>query len=175
MAGNSKWIIDPGHSEVQFKVKHLAVSHVTGRFRIFQGDVVCGSEDFDDAEVHVTMDSGSIDTNNPQRDAHLRSADFIDAEKYPAITFDGLLQKNGDGYVLAGEMGVREVRSGVTLRAEFTGIGTGRFGDTRAGFEVKGKISRKDFGLTWNVLAEGGGLVIGDEINLLFDIQLIRK
>ena len=175
MAGNSKWIIDPGHSEVQFKIKHLAVSHVTGRFRIFQGDVVCGIEDFNEAEVHVRLDSGSLDTNNQQRDAHLRSPDFIDAEKYPAITFDGLLQKHGDGYVLAGEMGIREVRSGVTLRAELTGIGTGRFGDTRAGFEVKGKISRKDFGLTWNVLAEGGGLVIGDEINLLFDIQLIRK
>ena len=175
MAGNSKWIIDPGHSEVQFKVKHLAVSHVTGRFRIFQGDVFCGNEDFNDAEIHVTLDSGSIDTNNPQRDAHLRSADFIDAEKYPVITFDGLLQKSGSDYVLVGEMGIRAVRSGVNLRAELTGIGTGRFGDTRAGFEGKGKISRKDFGLTWNILAEGGGLVIGDEISLIFDIQLIRK
>ena len=175
MAANSKWIIDPGHSEVQFKIKHLAVSHVTGRFRIFQGDVLCGNEDFKDAEIHVTLDSGSMDTNNPQRDAHLKSPDFIDAEKYPVITFDGLLQKDSDDYVLAGEMVIREVRASVKLRAELTGIGTGRFGDRRAGFEVKGKISRKDFGLTWNVLADGGGLVIGDEISLLFDIQLIKK
>jgi polyisoprenoid-binding protein YceI len=174
MAGNSKWIIDPGHSEIQFKIKHLAVSHVTGRFRIFQGDLVCGNEDFNDARIHVTLDSGSIDTNNAQRDAHLKSPDFIDAEKYPGIAFDGLLKKDGEDYVLEGEMVIREVRSAVKLRAGLTGVGTGRFGDTRAGFEVKGKISRKDFGLTWNVLADGGGLVIGDEISLLFDIQLIK-
>src|ERR1700744_5217387 len=158
MAAISKWIIDPGHAEVQFKIKHVAVAHVTGRFRIFQGDVLCENEDFNDAEIHVTLDSGSMDTNNPHRDAHLKSPDFIDVEKNAVITFDGLLKKDSDGYVLAGEMVIREVRAGVKLRAGLTGIGTGRFGDRRAGFEVKGKISRKDFGLTWNVLADGGGL-----------------
>ena len=175
MAEHSKWVIDPGHSEAQVKVRHLAISNVTGKFKVFQGDLVCDNADFNDASIRVTLDSGSLDTNNPQRDAHLVSPDFLYAEKYPVIAFTGVLQKAGSDYLLTGELSIREVKRHVSLNAGLNGIATGRFGDTRAGFEVRGKINRKDFGLTWNILAEGGGLVVGDEIDLYFDIQLIRQ
>lgn len=187
MAVNSSWIIDPGHSEVQFKIRHLAVSNVTGRFRTFEGEVssgtgdlngaeIHGDDDFNGAGIHVVLDAGSLDTNNPQRDGHLKSPDFINVEKYPSIRFDGSLQKKeGDDYVIKGELTIREETRSVKLDATLTGTGVGRFGDKRAGFEVKGKIRRSDFGLTWNILAEGGGLVVGEEITLFFDIQLMKK
>ena len=175
MTGNTNWTIDPGHSELQFKIKHLAITNVTGKFKVFQGSMSCAGDDFNEAVVEATIDSGSIDTNNPQRDGHLRSADLLATEQYPAIGFQGVLQRTGDGYVLVGELQIRDVRRPVRLTTELAGIATGRFGDTRAGFELSGKINRKDFGLTWNILAEGGGLVLGDEVNLNFDIQLIRQ
>ena len=175
MNGTTQWTIDPGHSEVQFKIRHLAITNVTGKFKLFQGNVVSPNEDFHDAIVSAAIDTVSIDTNNPPRDTHLRSADFLAVEQFPAMNFEGSLQKEGDGYVLAGELTIRDVRRPVRLTAEFAGTATGRFGDTRAGFEARGRINRKDFGLGWNILAEGGGLALGDEINLQFDIQLIRQ
>jgi polyisoprenoid-binding protein YceI len=142
---------------------------------VFQGSLISSHDDFDSAVVQAFIDAGSIDTNNPQRDTHLRSPDFLAVEQFPAMNFEGRLQKEADGYVLNGELIIREVRRSVRLTAEFAGMATGRFGDIRAGFEVTGKINRKDFGLTWNILAEGGGLVLADEMNLHFDIQLIRQ
>jgi polyisoprenoid-binding protein YceI len=175
MTGNTNWTIDPGHSEVQFKIKHLAITNVTGKFKVFQGSLMASNDDFDHAVVQAVIDAGSIDTNNPQRDVHLRSPDFLAVEQFPAMQFEGRLQKGADGYMLDGELGIRETRRPVRLSAEFSGMATGRFGDVRAGFEITGKINRKDFGLTWNILAEGGGLVLGEDINLHFDIQLIRQ
>ena len=175
MTGNTNWTIDPGHSELQFKIRHLAITNVTGKFKVFQGSLMSPNDDFDSAVVQAVIDAGSIDTNNPQRDTHLRSPDFLAVEQFPAMNFEGRLQKEADGYVLNGELSIREVRRPVRLMAEFAGMATGRFGDIRAGFEVTGKINRKDFGLTWNILAEGGGLVLADEMNLHFDIQLIRQ
>lgn len=175
MAGTTQWSIDPGHSEVQFKIKHLAISNVTGKFKVFQGALVCTGDDFNEAVVEATIDADSIDTNNPQRDGHLRSPEMLGTGQYPAIGFKGVLQRTDDRYALLGELQIRDVRRPVRLTAEFAGMATGRFGDTRAGFELSGKINRKDFGLTWNVLAEGGGFVLGDEISLNFDIQLIRQ
>ena len=169
------WTIDPGHSELQFKIRHLAITNVTGKFKVFQGSLISSHDDFDNAVVQAVIDAGSIDTNNPQRDTHLRSPDFLAVEQFPAMNFEGRLQKEADGYVLNGELIIREVRRPVRLTAEFAGMATGRFGDIRAGFEITGKINRKDFGLTWNILAEGGGLVLADEMNLHFDIQLIRQ
>ncbi|TDW96679.1 YceI family protein [Dinghuibacter silviterrae] len=165
------WIIDPGHSELQFKVKHLAIANVTGRFRVFKGEVRCPEEGFDGAAVHVTLEAASIDTNNPQRDGHLASPDFLDAVLFPEIVFVGQLYAEK----LTGELSIKDVGRSVSLDVEPAGVGIGRFGDTRAGFEVRGKIDRKDFGLTFNVLAEGGGLVLGDTIALNFDIELIKS
>lgn len=175
MTGNTNWTIDPGHSELQFKIKHLAITNVTGKFKVFQGGLISSNGDFDNAVVQAVIDAGSIDTNNPQRDTHLRSPDFLAVEQFPAMNFEGRLQKEADGYVLEGELGIRKTRRPVRLIAEFAGMATGRFGDIRAGFEITGKINRKDFGLTWNILAEGGGLVLGEEISLHFDLQLIRQ
>jgi polyisoprenoid-binding protein YceI len=166
-----KWIIDSGHSEAQFKVKHLAVANVTGRFRVFQGEVICNGEGFEGASVRVVLDSGSIDTNNPQRDGHLKSPDFLDAEKYPEVVFEG----NLSGGVFRGTLTIKDVSGLVEFRTLHLGTGVGRFGDTRAGFEAEGVIRRKDFGLTWNVLAEGGGLVVGEEIRVHFDVEVVRK
>ena len=165
-----KWTIDPGHSEAQFKIRHLAIATVVGRFRKFEGTVESTTEDFSNAQVHVTLDTASIDTNNPQRDGHLVSPDFFHAEKYPAITFTGVLQTGQ----LAGELTIGETTHPVTLETTFHGIGKGRYGDTRAGFEATGKINRKDFGLSWNIPGDGGGgLVIGEEVKLAFEIELI--
>jgi polyisoprenoid-binding protein YceI len=175
MAEKTKWIIDPGHSEVQFKIKHLGITNVNGKFNTFQGEALCTNEDFSNTEIHAVIQAGSIDTNNAQRDTHLKSPDFFDAEKFPIIKFDGRLRKDDDDYVLAGELTIRETKKSVELKAEFSGTETGRFGDKRAGFEVTGKINRKDFGLTWNILAEGGGFVVGEDIKLHFDIQLVKS
>ncbi len=175
MTTNSSWKIDAGHSQVQFKVKHLAITNVNGIFNIFEGTVDCPGEDFDQARVKASIAVDSIDTKHPDRDKHLKSPDFFDAEKYPFISFDGLLQKDGEDYQLTGDLTICDVSRPVTLDVEFTGAATGRFGDHRAGFEASGKINRKDFGLTWNILAEGGGLVLGDEVKLNFDIQLLKQ
>jgi polyisoprenoid-binding protein YceI len=173
MAANSKWVIDPGHSEVRFKVKHLGIANVTGRFKSFDGELESGQDGWDGSKVRVTLHPASIDTNNTQRDAHLVSADFFDVEKNPAISFEGVISEVGDAFVVDGELGIRDVRRNVRLDAELTGVGKGRFGDTRAGFEIRGKINRKDFGLGWNILAEGGGWVVGEEVSLQFDIELV--
>ena len=163
------------HSEIQFKVRHLAISNVTGTIRKFQGSVICEGEDFGHAQIHVTMEPASIDTNNTDRDGHLRSEIFLDAEKYPLMHYEGMLQRMGEDYLMQGTLTIRDITRPVTLPVSFTGVGKGRFGDERAGFEASGVIHRKDFGLTWNMVAEGGGLIVGEDIKLHFDIQLIRQ
>ena len=176
MAAKTTWIIDPGHSEVRFKIKHLAIANVNGHFKSFHGQVTSPDENsFDGAEVEVSLESSSLDTNHPQRDGHLKSPDFLDVENHPVILFKGLLREEAGEYVLEGELSIKGTSRSIRLDAELTGMGKGRFGDTRAGFEVKGKINRKDFGLTWNILAEGGGLVVGEDIQLYFDIELIKQ
>lgn len=167
----TKWIIDPGHSDLRFSIRHLAIAKITGHFRVYQGTVATESDDFENATVSVRIDAAGIDTNNDPRDNHLRSADFLDAERYETIDFNGRLKEN----VLDGELTIRGVTKPVRLNAEFLGFATGRFGDSRAGFEVTGKLRRGDWGLTWNILAEGGGLTIGDDINLSFALELIKK
>src|SRR5579872_3435249 len=167
---NSNWIIDASHSQVQFKVKHLAVANVTGVFKVFGGEAESFNEDFDGAKVNVTIDVDSIDTNNNERDNHLRSDLFFNAPMFPVIAFHGILQKESEDYTLAGELTIHGITQAVKLQAELTGIGKGRFGDERAGFEISGKINRKDFGLTWSMVTDAGSLIVGEEIKLHFDI-----
>jgi polyisoprenoid-binding protein YceI len=171
----SKWTIDPNHSVIQFKVKHLGISNVAGTFKHFTGDVQSENEDFSQARVRCIIDADSLDTNNQQRDKDLKSSDFLDTQKFKEIKFEGLLKKINDHYELAGELTIRETVKSILMEAEFTGLGKGRFGDTRAGFELQGKLNRKDFGLSWNMLTEAGGFIIGEEIKLHFDIQLIKQ
>ncbi|MBC7486867.1 MAG: YceI family protein [Cytophagaceae bacterium] len=168
------WTIDPNHSEAQFKVKHLMISNVSGTFNTFSGEVQSESTDFDQSKINLVIDANSVDTNVAERDKHLKSSLFLDTEKFPTIVFLGLLHKKDSHYELEGELTLCAVTKTVKLEVDFTGTGEGRFGDTRAGFEVNGKINRKDFGLNFNLLTDAGSMVVGEEIKLHFDIQLIK-
>jgi len=175
MSTTTTWKIEPGHSQIQFKVKHLAITNVNGIFKTFEGSVNCPGDGFNNAAVKVSIASNSIDTQLPDRDNHLKSAYLFDTDNYPLITYEGVLEKQSEAYILNGNLTIRDVTRPVKLHAEFTGAGKGFAGDERAGFEASGMISRNDFGLTWNIVANGGGLVIGDEIKLHFDIQLVKN
>ncbi|MEX0685093.1 MAG: YceI family protein [Balneolales bacterium] len=172
-----KWAIDPTHTEVQIKVKHLVISTVTGSFKEFSGDVQSQEDDFDGAEINFTIDAASIDTNNPDRDAHLRSDDFFGVEKYPEIKFtDGELKKVSDGdYKLTGNLTIKEETKEVTLDVDYGGTVKDPWGNNRAGFEIEGKINRKDFGLTWNTVTEAGGLMVSDDVRLLINVQVVAE
>jgi polyisoprenoid-binding protein YceI len=175
MATKINWAIDPMHSEINFKVKHLAIASVSGNFRGFRGTVISETEDFDQAEIHFEADTNTIDTNNTERDAHLRSDMFLNAGKFPRLAFSGRIGKTGDAYQLQGKLTLLETAKAVRLDLEYNGTAEGRFNDVRAGFEVSGKINRKDFGLTFNLLTGAGDLVVGEEIRLHCDIELIRQ
>lgn len=170
------WAVDPTHSEVQFKVKHLVISTVTGFFRSFSGQATTNSEDFDGAEVTFELDVNSIDTNQADRDGHLKSDDFFSAAHFPTIKFErGILSKTGSQYALEGDLTIRDVSERVRLQVELGGIMIDPYGNTKAGFEVHGKISRSAFGLKWNAVTEAGGVVVGDEVKLNFNIQLVKQ
>jgi len=169
------WNIDPMHSEVQFKVRHLVISTVTGNFTKFSGFLKAENEDFDGGQVTFSLDVDSISTNTVDRDNHLKSADFFDATTYPHITFGGTLVKTGDGeYKLNGPLSIRDTTAEVSLDVELGGVMVDPYGNTKVGFEVNGKISRKAFGLTWNATTEAGGVVVGDEVKLHFNVQLAK-
>lgn len=170
------WAIDPTHSEVSFKVKHLVISTVTGTFNKFEGSLASENEDFSNADASFSLDVNSIDTNVADRDNHLKSDDFFGAEKHPEITFtDGRLVKNGDEYQLVGTLTIKGISKEVTLDASLGGVMVDPYGQTKAGFEVNGSINRKDFGLTWSAVTEAGGVVVGDEVKLQLNIQVVKQ
>jgi polyisoprenoid-binding protein YceI len=170
------WHIDPTHSEVQFKVRHLVISTVTGYFKQFEGSLTAENEDFDGGKVDFSLDVASIDTNVADRDAHLKSDDFFAADKFPHITFKGELKKTGENqYKLVGPLTIRDVTQEVELEAELGGVMVDPYGNTKAGFELNGKINRKAFGLMWSATTEAGGVVVGDEVKLHFNIQVARS
>lgn len=171
----TKWNLDVNHSSLQFKVRHLAVSNVSGTFKMFTGSAVSETDDFDNAKIECVIDASSVFTNNEQRDNDLRSPNFLNTEQFPNLTFTGLLKKKGEAYELSGNITIRNVTKPITMQAELTGTGKGRFNDTRAGFELTGKLNRKDFGLNVNILTETGSLVIGEDIKLHLDVQLIKQ
>jgi polyisoprenoid-binding protein YceI len=167
------WEVDLGHSTVQFKVKHMAIANVSGTFNTFEGQVKSEGNDFENAAVSFKIEAQSLSTNNKERDQHLRSELFFDTQQFPHLIFAGRLVKGLNDYELLGDLTIRDVTKPVTLQGEFTGLGKGRFGDERAGFELNGKINRKDYGLTWSMLTETGSLIVGEEIKLHMDIELI--
>jgi len=173
----TKWAIDPMHSEVQFKVKHLVISTVTGSFQNFEGTVETEGDDFSDAKINFSLDVNSIDTNQEQRDGHLKSADFFDAEKYPHITFEStsVTKESDEDYKLTGNLTIKGVTNPVTLEVEHGGIAADFYGNTKAGFEIEGKINRKEFGLTWDGVTEAGSIVVGEDIKLQINIQLAKQ
>jgi polyisoprenoid-binding protein YceI len=171
----TKWGVDPMHSEAQFKVKHLVISTVTGSFKKFNGSVETTSEDFNGAKVNFSLDVNSIDTNVADRDAHLKSPDFFAAEQYPTIDFSGVLnKKSNDEYTLKGDLTIRNTTKQIELDVEFNGIVADPWGNTRAGFEVKGKLNRKDYNLNWGAVTEAGNIVVSDDVKLHFNIEAVK-
>ncbi|MDO1448217.1 YceI family protein [Rhodocytophaga aerolata] len=173
-----KWISDPTHSEVQFKVKHLMITTVTGYFKKFNVEAETDNAEFSSAgKVVFTADVNSIDTNNEQRDTHLKSADFFHAEQFNQVRFVGNKYEKvgGDKYKLHGDLTIRDITKPVTVDVEFGGIVVDPYGQTKAGFTVSGKINRKEFGLTWNAVTEAGSVVVSDEIKLLAEVQLVKQ
>lgn len=168
--------IDPSHSEITFKVKHLMITNVTGHFQKFSGSMTSSAEDFSDATIHFEADINSISTNSEQRDGHLTSPDFFDAEKFPKLTFvSKSLAKKGDNYELTGDLTIKGVTKTITLSAELGGIMTDPYGQYKVGFEINGKINRSDFGLTWNAVTEAGGIVVSEEVKLHIQVQLVKQ
>lgn len=170
------WTLDPVHSEVSFKVKHLVISSVTGKFKSFEGTVEADQEDFSDARITFSTDVNSIDTGNEQRDGHLQSPDFFDAASHPKISFVSTgITKKGNDYLVKGNLTIRGASHPVELQADFGGIQKDFYGNTVAGFELTGKINRKDFGLHWSAVTETGGIVVSDDVKLAINAELIKK
>ncbi|TXK50525.1 YceI family protein [Pontibacter qinzhouensis] len=173
-----KWAIDPTHSEVQFKVKHLMITTVTGYFEKFNAEAETEDDQFTAPQnIVFTADVNSISTNNEQRDTHLKSADFFEAEKFNEIKFVGNKYEatGGSDFKLHGDLTIKGTTKPVTVQVEFGGIVVDPYGQTKAGFTVSGKISRKEFGLTWNAVTEAGSVVVSDEIKLQAEIQLVKQ
>ncbi|HEY0679558.1 MAG TPA: YceI family protein [Chitinophagaceae bacterium] len=174
----TKWGFDPVHSEVQFKVKHLMITTVTGHFRKYNIEVETESEDdFTTAsKILFTADINSIDTSNAQRDTHLKSNDFFNAEEHPQLVFEGKnYEEVGDRVKLHGDLTIRDITKPIILDVEYAGIVVDPYGNTKAGFTVDGKIRRKDFGLMWNAVTEAGQVVVSDEIRIHCEIQLVKQ
>ncbi len=171
----TKWILDPAHSELLFKVKHLMISSVKGEFKSFAAEVE--GEDFQKSSIKVVIDASSIFTNNTDRDNHLKSADFFDVEKYPSVTFvsTSFTKKSDELFELVGDLTMRGVTKSVALKVEFGGVAQDPWGNTKAGFTVSGKVNRKDWGLNWNAALEAGGVMVSDEVQISAEIQLAKQ
>lgn len=176
MTNSTTWAIDPLHSEVLFKIKHLLISTVTGSFRKFEGNIITQGSDFKDAKVFFTIDVKSIDTNQPQRDEHLRNNDFFDADIYPTITFESTsFEKiNEADYKMIGHLTLKGVTKPIELKAEYGGSQNSAQGVLKHGFEITGTVNRKEFGMTWNKMLDNGSLGLGEDIKLTANIQVAQ-
>lgn len=173
-----KWVVDPAHTEIHFKVKHLMITNVTGSFNDFKISTETEGEDFTKAKIEFTAEVNSISTGNPDRDKHLKSADFFDAANHPQIKFVATKYEavdNDGSYELYGDLTIRGVTKNIKLDVEFGGIIKDPWNNTKAGFAINGKINRKDFGLVWNSLTETGGVVVSDEVKIACEVQLIEQ
>ena len=171
----TKWAIDPTHSEITFKVKHLMISNVKGEFRTFQANI--DGEDFTNSIISANIDANSISTNNNDRDTHLKSPDFFEVEKYPEITFVSTSLKKVDDneYELVGNLTMKGITKEIKLNTEFGGFMKDPYGNEKAGFSINGKLNRKDFGLNWNAALEAGGVMVGNEIKINAEVQFVKQ
>jgi len=177
-AQSGEYVIDPDHSQVIFKVKHLAISTVTGSFDVFEGTYTLDSDNIAQSSVDTTISAASINTNKAKRDDHLRSNEFLDVEKYPNITFKSKEIKKGDGnnFQIIGDLTIHGVTKEVTLDGTYEGyIASDPWGKERTAFIANGVINRKDFGMTWNKALEAGGFVVGDEVRITLEVEGIKK
>jgi polyisoprenoid-binding protein YceI len=169
------WSIDPAHSQVGFSVRHLMVSKVRGSFKTFSGTIVV-PEDAAQATVEVSVDMSSVETGEEQRDNHLRSSDFFSIVAYPTMEFrSSSVAASGGDYRLAGDLTINGVSRPVTLDVEFNGVGPDPWGGTRAGFSAEAEISRKDFGITFDIPLDGGGVTIGDKVRVLLEVEAVLQ
>ena len=171
------WTIDTAHSEIGFKVKHLVISTVSGKFNSFEGKLEGDPNDLINAKISFSADIDSINTGNEQRDGHLKSADFFDAANHPKLTFTStFIEKSGDAeYKVTGDLTIRGTTKPITLNVEFGGVHNNLYGQTVTGFEITGKIKRLEYGLTWNAVTEAGGVVVSDEVKLVIDAELVKQ
>lgn len=174
-ARKTKWVLDPAHSELDFKVKHMMITNVKGEFKTFSVEV--DGEDIFKSNVHVTIDASSINTNNTDRDNHLRSADFFDVENHKELSFKSTSfeQKNGNEYELKGQLTIKGISKEINLEAEFGGISKDPWGNEKAGLSINGKINRKDWGLNWNAALETGGFMVSEEVKISGEIQFVKQ
>ncbi len=166
----TKWLLDPTHSEMNFKVRHMMISNVKGNFTDFSAEIETEDESFSTAKTTATINVASISTNNEDRDNHLKSADFLNVEAFPQIKFS----TNAMNDDIKGELTIGNVTKEVKLEVDFGGIKKDPWGQMRAGFSFEGKIKRSDFGLNWNVALEAGGVLVGDEIKISGDLEFLK-
>ena len=174
-AESARWNVDPDHSTIEFRVSHMVVSKTTGRFMDYTGFIDMDAEAGIVSAIEATIKTASVNTNHEKRDAHLRNADFFDAEKYPTITYKmKSYRKTSEGYTAVGDLTLRGVTKEITLLGNFNGTTKDPSGNGRAGFNAEGKLNRKDFGMVWNKTLDSGGLVVGDEVQIRLDIECIK-
>ncbi|MEP6916002.1 MAG: YceI family protein [Acidobacteriota bacterium] len=177
VAARTTWTIDPVHSSAEFAIRHLMITTVRGRFTDLQGIAVTDDADLTQGSVEVTIGVASIDTREAQRDAHLRSPDFFDAEKFSTMTFKSsqIRDASGDAFKLVGDLTIHGVTRQIVLDAKSEGRARDPWGGDRAGFHATTTIKRSDFGLTWNQLIETGGLAVADDVKITLDVQLLKQ
>ena len=172
-----KWAIDPTHSEIGFKVKHMMFTNVSGSFQKYTAGIETQGDDFENAKIEFSGDIDSVNTGNADRDAHLLSADFFDAAQFPKISFESSSFKKIDegDFELKGDLTLHGITKSVVFGVEFSGLMKDPWGNTKAGFVINGKINRKDWGLTWNSALETGGVLVGEEVKLNIELQFIQQ
>jgi polyisoprenoid-binding protein YceI len=173
-----KWVIDPAHTEIAFRVKHLMITNVKGVFREYDASIYTTGEDFMSAEIDFWMDPASVETSDPKRDAHLKSADFFDVENHKQITFSAnTIEKvdNDGSFELYGDLTIKGIKKRIKLDVEFGGIMKDPWGSMKAGFTINGKINRKDWELNWNAALEAGGVLVADDVVISCEVELTRQ
>jgi polyisoprenoid-binding protein YceI len=175
MENQLKWVLDPSHSEITFKVKHLMITNVKGEFRKFSGSIVSGTNGFNKASVEISIDAASIFTNNDDRDAHLKSPDFFDTANHPQITFKGteFTKLDEENYQLKGSLTLKGISHPIVLDVELGGVNKDPWGNEKAGFSVSGKLNRKDWDLNWNAALETGGVLVSEEVKINAEVQFV--
>lgn len=171
------WKLDPTHSEILFKVKHLMITNVKGEFRAFDAEIVSEGDDFSNAKIKATIDAGSVFTNNKDRDAHLKNGDFFDTEKHNHLQFESTEVKKIDdeNYQVKGDLSIKDKTNEVILNVEFGGTAKDPYGNEKTGFSITGKLNRKNWGLNYNAALETGGIMIGEEVKLMIETQFVKQ
>lgn len=173
-----KWTIDPAHSEIGFKVKHLMMTSISGNFTKFEELIETIEEDFMQAKITFKIHSNSVTTGNEQRDGHLKGPDFFNSEKYPFITFTATKYENVDqdgSYELYGDLTIKEITKQIKLDVEFGGLQKDPYGNVKGGFTINGKINRKDWELNWNAALESGGVLVSEEVRISCEVQIVKQ